>query len=1134
MSMRRSPLLLTAAMLLSGSAVCLAQFALRGSINGIVTDTSQAAVPNVTVTLTDVDRNQTYKAKTNETGLYTFTQLTIGRYQVSVEQAGFKKALSQVIDLSTGQNARQDLTLEVGELSQSVEITASAPLLQAGQAIVGQTIEESMITALPIPGRNFLAYAALAPNITTSGTSYIAGGGGDNGMYFNGVYSNSTWGGTTGTWYQPSVEALSEVKVETAGFAASNGRDLSTFMAIIRGGSNTYHGSVMDNFQHSALNAWNPYTKMTLAPGTRKSLNQHNDFGGKLGGPVWIPKLFNGRDKAFFFVNYERLIENTAGSIVTTRVPTEAERQGDFSAILQRFPGDATRVLWNPFSTTIDANGNSNRTVVPNNDLRTIGINSEAQQILAMMPLSNGYKNPANPNDLRNYSVATSGGTRRYKLDTRFDYRITSNDNVYVNHSRFKSRSNPKGGVYPELVGPSESWSNVVTANWAHVFTPSFTNEFIFGWQYAEGHPASLGVVDYLHDTSTLRNKFFKNVGSGIDKGFGRIDFSGTGSWTDIGFNEIYINTQMQNQFSDNVSYIRGAHSFKFGFNYLYNNEHDWDYMRDVQFNSTMTRGGSLNGRRGGDSLASFLLGVPTYMLQTYNWKNGEEPRMDFSSQYWGFYIDDKWQVTPKLTVSLGLRNDLSIPMYSPSRYGNIKMDFSYPGWQELTPGRYQGLPQKFVPAPKTNFAPRISLAYQIQPDFLARLSYGIFYMAGNTVNGGDSVDYFMGSTPGYTGAEYNNLTAGVHDDLPYYRWSDIFPTQQESDLGKFPINTAPGAGYFDTPRAIVAYDEKSGKLPYYQRYMAEIQKGLGPSTVVSFSFLGGRGTALRYYENVNKGPYRTGWTSEDAYNEARPSQRFSDVRLARHGKNSFYNSATAKIERRMSRGFQVVAHYTFSKTVMDYGASQAGGFGIAADDFGGYAEVVTSWDWNGRIARGEAPFSHPHRLVAGWTYETPWGKSLPLVGRALLSGWTVSGIATFESGNALTPGNGVTSARDYEPDLPNISSGRPNLSRGDRTFQHWFNTALFSAPPDDVKGNAGLGILRQPGVNNWNLGLGKVFRPKEYLRVEYRADLLNAFNHVQWSGVNTTFSDATGNTFGWISGARSGRNVQMLLRVSF
>ncbi len=454
--------------------------------------------------------------------------------------------------------------------------------------------------------------------------------------------------------------------------------------------------------------------------------------------------------------------------------------------------------------------------------------------------------------------------------------------------------------------------------------------------------PASLGVADYLHDTSTLRNKFFKNVGSGIDQGFGRIYFGG-GGWPSIGPVEVYINTQMSHQFSDNVSYIRGAHSFKFGLNYLYNNENDWDFIRDVQFSSTMTRGGSLNGRKGGDGLATFLLGVPTYMLQTYNYPAGQEPRMNFSSAYWGFYVDDKWQVTPKFTVSLGLRNDLSIPMWSPKSYGNVKMDFNYPGWQELTPGRYQGLPQHWVPAPKTNFAPRISLAYQIKPDFLARLSYGVFWMGGSTINGGDSIDYMMGATPGYTGAEYYNAVAGVHDDLPFYKWTDIFPAQQNSDLTKFPITTAPGAGYFDSPRALVVFDEKSGGLPYYQRYMVELQKGLGQGSVVSLSFLGGRGTHLRYFENVNKPAYRTGWTSDDVYNDARPSPRFADVRIIRNGRNSFYNAMTVKLERRLTKGLQVTAHYSFSKTVQDYGVPQAGGFGTPSDDFGGYAGVVTS-----------------------------------------------------------------------------------------------------------------------------------------------------------------------------------------------
>ena len=1138
--MRRLLFFLTVAMLLSGSAVCLAQFALRGSISGIVTDASHAAVPNVTVTLADVDRNQSYKVKTNETGLYTFTQLTIGHYQVSVEQPGFRKALSMVIELATGQNARQDLTLEVGDLSQSVEITAVAPLLETGQATVGHTIERDMISALPAKGRNFTAYAALAPNIysfpssgSSGGISYLAGGGGDNGMYINGVYSNTTWGGTTGTMYSPSIEALSEVRVETAGFSAANGRDLSSFMAVIRGGGNVFHGAGWDNFENSVLRAWNPYTKRTVVAGTPKSVLQRNEAGGNLGGPVWIPKLYNGRDKAFFFVNYDKLFENVGAVTSTYRVPTAAERQGDFGALLQRFPGDANYVLWNPFSTTIGADGSSSRLPVPNNDLRTVGINSQAQQILGLFPMPNGYQNPSQATDLRNYSLVTSTGTRRYRLDTRFDYRITNNDTIYVNYSRHRQTANNVGGLIPELVGNNANWAHIVTLNYARVFTPSLTNEFIFGLEYRKSYPNQYAITDYLHKTDTLRNKFFQNVATGPDAGYGRIAFIG-GGWTNIGFSELYYNSQRSRQFSDNVIYIRGAHSIKFGVNFLYNREIDEGYQRDVQFNSTMTRGGSLNGRRGGDGLATFLLGVPTYMVQSDHYPDGGFPRSDHASQYWGLYVEDKWQATPKLTLSLGLRNDLAIPMYSPFNSQVATMDFTYPGWQELIPGRYAGLPQHFVPAPKTNFAPRISLAYQIKPNFLARLSYGIFYMAGSTVNGGDNVDYMSGSTPGYLGTEYFNAAVGVHDDLPYFKFSDIFPAQRNTTVSTFPVSTGPGSGWFDAPRALVLMDKKAGRLPYYQRYTAEFQKGLGASTMLSLTYLGGRGTRLLFYENVNNPAYRTGWPSDNLFNAARPSPRFGDVRLYRTGLNSFYNSMTAKLERRLSKGLQVTAHYSFSKTVQDYGVPQAGGFGTPTSNFGGYASVVTSWDWNRRIARGESSYSHPHRFVAAWSYETPWGRTLPAVAKTILAGWNVSGITTFESGNALTVYSGVTSAFDHEPNLSNISSGDPNLPRGDRTFERYFNTGLFSAPPNNVKGNAGLGIVRAPGVNNWDLALSKTFRPLEKLKVEFRGDMLNAFNHVQWSGVNSTFSDAKNNTFGWITGARDGRFVQLLLRLAF
>jgi hypothetical protein len=1121
------------AVLALGTSVCLAQFSQRGSISGRVTDSSGAVVPDIRVTLTDIGRNQTDTTQTNDRGLYTFAQLSDGRYQVSVEAAGFRKSVSDIISISTGQAARIDISLEVGQLTETVEITASVPLLQTGQAVIGETVARDVLNTLPVKGRNYTAFAQLAPNMYTTpsggpggGVTFMPAGGGDVGMFLNGLYTVMSWGNN----YNPNIESLSEVKVETAGFSASNGQDIATYQAVVRPGTSEYHGTMLGHFDHSALRAWNPYTKMTVTPGTKKPLAQRTEAGGNFGGPIWFPKISRSRDRAFFFVDYERLFENSGGATSTYRVPTAAERLGDFSALLQRFPGDQNRILWNPLSTTINAAGQSNRTPIPNNDLRSIGINSEAQQILSMFPMPNGYSNPANPSDLRNYVIYRAGGARRYRMDSRYDLRLTDNDNVYVAWSRYQTRSRNIGGLIPETVGNDRRFQETLSVNYARVFTPNLTNELIVGFSPSGYDPAYLDVLDYYHRLDTPRNKFFKNLGTGMQEGTHRIALSGN-NWNSIGQSEISYNRQATKQFSDNVQYVKGAHSMKFGMSFLTSSQNDVNYIREVQFSSTMTRGGSLNGRRGGDAVATLLLGLPTFMAQPYRYDK-EEPRNDSTFQNWGFFFDNKWQATPKFTVSLGLRYDLNVPVYSPGRFGNARMDFSYPGWQLQIPGRAEGVPTHQVPVFKKNFAPRISLAYQVMRDFVVRASYGMFYMAGASITTGQNTDYTIFSVPGYISSEYSNAGAGVHDDLPYFKWSDIFPTQVNMVAGQYPVSTAPGSGWFDYPRDVIVYDKQSNRLPYYQRYLVEVQKGFGPNTMVSASYLGGRGTKLRYYENVNIPAYRTGWESESDFNDARPTTRFEDVYLTRNGKNSFYNSGTLKVERKLSKRFQVIAHYSFSKTVQDYGVP--GGFGVSFSDAGGFTEVPTAWDWNGRIARGESPYSHPHRFVAGWSYELPFGGSLPAVAKTLLAGWTASGLTTFESGNAITVYNDVTSAQDFEPDMVNIASGNPNLPRGERTFQRYFRSELFSAPENGVKGNAGLGIVRAPGVNNWDLGLAKTFRATERVRAELRVDLNNAFNHTQWSNVNADFSDETGNTFGWITGARDGRYTQFLLRVTF
>jgi hypothetical protein len=333
---------------LAASPSARGQFLLRGTISGLVTDPSGAVIVGATVRLTDIDRNQTTEVVTNQSGLYSFPNLTSGNYQVAVEQVGFNRTVSDIITISTNDNVRIDLALQVGEVTETIEVTSAAPLIQTEQTVVGQVVDEAYVQTLPALGRNFTAFAALAPNVssfprstsqnttwavgshhTIGGTPIMVGGGGDNGLYMNGVNINDSWLG--GTQYQPSMENVQEVKVDSANFSASTGRDISSVTVTTKSGTNEYHGTLFNYLQNEALNAWHPFEKAESEPGQRLDVLRRNQFGGNAGGPIL-------KNRLFFFGGYEGFDNNTGGASQLYRVPTSAERQGDFSGLLSRFP----------------------------------------------------------------------------------------------------------------------------------------------------------------------------------------------------------------------------------------------------------------------------------------------------------------------------------------------------------------------------------------------------------------------------------------------------------------------------------------------------------------------------------------------------------------------------------------------------------------------------------------------------------------------------------------------------------------------------------------------------------------------------------------------------------------------------
>ncbi|MYG02536.1 MAG: carboxypeptidase regulatory-like domain-containing protein, partial [Acidobacteriia bacterium] len=538
MKLRSSiPLLLLSLALVAGA---VAQFQLRGTIGGLVTDITGAVIVNATVTLTDLERNQSTVAQTNDGGLFSFPNLVAGNYQVSVEQEGFKTGVSDIVVITTNDNVRVDIAMEIGDVTETVEVTTAAPLIQTEQTVVGQVVDETLVEALPALGRNFLAFSTLAPNVssfprtgaanatwsvgshhTVGGIAVQVGGGGDNGLYMNGVNINDSWLG--GTQYSPSMENVQEVKVDTANFSAASGRDISMTSVMTKAGTNEFHGGLFNYLQNEALNAWNPFIKAESEAGQRQDKLQRNQFGGNIGGPAV-------RNRAFFFFGYEGM-DNNSGSVDSGsfggsnlfRVPTGEERQGDYSGLVNRFPGDPNVLLYNPFTTRFDADGNSIRDRVVNNDLRTTGmINQTAlAQINDIYPTSNGFVNTNNPDDLRNHRVISKRTNFNWRIDTRFDYRITDNDNVYVSYSESLGLDDNRGGLFPDLDRNVEDSSYVLAVSYARVFTPTLTNDFTFGFTRPNLNSVDQGTMDKLAQTDTPRNRHFQNLGDPNEVGFG-------------------------------------------------------------------------------------------------------------------------------------------------------------------------------------------------------------------------------------------------------------------------------------------------------------------------------------------------------------------------------------------------------------------------------------------------------------------------------------------------------------------------------------------------------------------------------------------------------------------------------------
>jgi hypothetical protein len=1169
-----------------------AQFAQRGGLSGTVYDSSGAVLAGAQVTLLD-SQNHSVQITSDKAGHFEFNNVTAGQYRLTASHEGFKTGNSQAIAVNIGAVASYDFRLQPGSTTETVVVTAEAAGLETEQTSVDTNVSERQFADLPLNGRNFTAIANLAPGIATypqaninpggtysvgsqfamGGTAFTTGGSfegsRDNGFYINGVNANDNY--VSSISFAPSTEAIGTGTVQVSDFSAAIGHDISAINIQTKGGGNKFHGEAYDFLENTDLNAVNPWSNanslITLGTPAIKPSLIRNQFGGNLGGPIPIPGFKN---RLFFFVNYEDFRERDGNTQVTASVPSAAERMGDFSELLCGTPAcdggpgtNATPVqLYNPFSTTYSG-GVSSRTPVPGNRLDMIPglVNSNSAAILnAIYPLPNVANTPSNE---VNYSAYQSSGISNYHLDTRFDARITANDNVFVTWSKSNGSNNFEGGITPTVLFtyPVQDQSYLITVNYAHIFNPHLTNEFIFGTGDGALVTASSSQLSYFNGSSNPLNKFFQNTGAGITHGVFGIY---AGNYVTPGIAEFFRAENESWQVSDNVTWVRGRHTLTAGFNYFRKSEIDWDVARHVSFGGFSSSGGDL-GYQGGDAMADLVMGIPSNMWVRYtiNGGNATSPNYNILFPYWGFYVNDKFRLTPTLTLSAGLRWDLSIPDYTPNPsiapccaiYSPAPSTAS--GGVLEYPGIAPGLGIHYRSADKRDFAPRIGIAYSPNLKTVIRAGYGIFYNSGATqisTNVGNAI-YGTSSAVNYN---ENNATLGQPVDTPYLTLSDIFPTPVSTTLGSFPFPTGKGQGT-EGPGAlqsITYYDQKSTPLPYYQRMLLDVQRQVTAHDVFILSYAGAQGRKGTQETNLNLPSYQTGWSAgggagDPAYNAARPNNTgyFSDIYVIRPSLNSFYNALIVQYRHDFSRGFQALSNYTWGKTVSDYPYSNNV---VGGTVFGG---AGSGFQYPNLYNRGENTQSHRHRFVFSGIWSPEYGKTWPLWAKLPAAGWRLSGTMTLESGDALTVTNGgpgtpcpsgdagtsicPTGFGSSPQDGAGFSelnvAGNPNISHGDKSFYRQFKTSVFSVPAMNVRGNSGLGTVRGPGQNRFDLSLAKTFSLYENLHLEFRADAFNAFNHANWNSVVTTYPSGSAQfPFGMVNGANEARIVQVAGKLVF
>ncbi len=1175
-SIRAVSMCLLAIALASGSL--LAQTS-AGALVGLVRDAAGAAIPNAKVTVTNTETNITSRLETDASGNYSVPSVPPGIYSVACEHPGFKRITVEPVTVSVNQTVRVDLSLPVGDASESVTVQEYTSLVQTDNATIGQVVTTRELTELPLNGRDFRNLLSLNPGVTqphdgiaTSASIRLSGFNDSLRLdSINGARPSSVSYLVDGVSMNeplfeypsqvPAIEAVDEFKLQNALYPAEFGSGVGQVSIAMKSGTNELHGSLWDFLRNDDLQKFQPrfHTKTPL---------KQNQFGFVTGGPVFLPKVYDGRNRTFFFVSYNGG-RRASGSYGVTQMPIAAEKQGNFgtwptqlfdplSAVLT--PGAAVPVAKTPFA---------------GNQIPASRFSPQSANLLKYWPTPTfDCQNPCN-----NYTGALESHVSTDQYSVRADHNFSANDRIFWQFLH-ATEAAPIPNLVPlsGLTTGQTSWMS--SAQWTHVFSPRLINELRLAYNHFN--------FGQTFETEASGIVYWQQAGlKNLDPGYAALPAILTGTqYSSIGNGGSvpFLNISNIQQYVEHLSFITGKHNIKMGVDYRRGRNTD---ISGFQGNGVITFNGEYTaqnptllqvaGKPGtGNGFADFLLGYASLAAGT--------PFDSGAGRFWNtdvnLFVQDDIRLTPQLTVNLGMRWEYRGPWYEKSGGGKT-FDYSYPG------GRALYRDKNFVDQVNNpifascctassvynpdykDFAPRFGLAWRPLANssrIVVRSGYGIFY---------DVIDRYYDTLP-YTINQPYILptlpsTTGLESQPPL-DLRTLFPAPLPIGQRQFvaPYCQAPATSATDPATGVITvtnqcfgqglqYALPNNKTPYTQNWGLNLQIELRPRMLLEVGYQGSHGLRGQRQAESNNAilPPTTGnpnnsnqfasqcppGTYPASCSPLQSRVPYSNFipQLATYidDNASTYHALTSKLEQRFSSGLQLLTAFTYSKTMDSVSEIQTQG---------GDVKNVPQYAYAKNLEHAVAAYDQTLRFITSALYEVPFGKGKHWLNtggvvNALLGGWQANSILTFASGLPYTIscecGDRSQTGNDKNVERENLV-GNPFPSGFQKTIYQQFNTAAFATPALGTLGTVGRNTMRGPGQRAVDLSLFKNFQYKERFRAQFRAEAFNLMASPYYTNIYPGFN-ASGTDFGSLvpAGGDKGnlfnpRIYQMALRFMF